>query len=67
MPLSLLEFLNQSQSPERAIAVSASKLQLWMKCPLAYKRRYIDKVPSSPTPSLFFGKVVHDVLDGIYR
>lgn len=64
--LSILEFLDRSQSPVRNY-VSASKLNLWLRCPLAFRRRYIDGVPSSITPSLFFGRVVHDVLDGIYR
>ncbi len=66
--LSILDFLNIPQTPQQVRScVSASKLNLWLKCPLAFRRRYIDGVPSSMTPSLFFGKVVHDVLDGIYR
>lgn len=66
--LSILEFLHRPQTPEQVRAcVSASKLNLWLRCPLAFRRRYIDGVPSGMTPSLFFGKVVHDVLDGIYR
>jgi len=40
---------------------------LWLKCPLAFRRKYIDGIETPPTPSLFVGKVTHDVLDGIYR
>ena len=69
MPLSLLEFLNQPQTPEQRVRdyVSASKLNLWLRCPLAFQRRYLDGIKTEMTPSLFFGRVVHDALDGIYR
>ena len=69
MTLSLIEFLKQPQSPDQRLrdTVSASKLNLWLKCPLAFKRRYIDGVPSMMNPNFFFGRVVHDVLDGVYR
>jgi len=47
--------------------ISPSRLNLWMKCPLAFRLRYIDGIESPTSPSLFVGKVTHDVLDGIYR
>ena len=47
--------------------VSASRLSLWMKCPLAFKRRYVDGIESAPSVSLFVGKVVHGVLEHVYR
>ena len=67
--LSLLEFLNETQSPEPMVwnYVSPSRLNLWLKCPLAFRRRYIDGLESPPSPSLFVGKVVHEVLDAVYR
>ena len=66
--LSVLEFLGSEQSePLVWDYVSASRLNLWLKCPLAFRRRYIDGVMTPPSASLFVGKVVHDVLDGIYR
>jgi hypothetical protein len=69
MTLTLLEFLNETQSPEPLIwdYVSPSRLNLWMKCPLAFRRKYIDGIETPSSPSLFVGKVTHDVLDGIYR
>jgi len=68
MTNSLLEFLSETK-PEPLIwdYVSPSRLNLWMKCPLAFRRRYIDGEMALPTPSLFVGKVTHEVLDAIYR
>jgi RecB family exonuclease len=67
--LSLLEFLNQPQRPEQRVRdfVSASKLNLWLRCPLAFRKRYIDGIKTESTPSLSLGRVVHDVLEAIYR
>ena len=47
--------------------VSPSRLNLWLRCPLAYKARYIDRIPSPTTPSLFLGKRVHAALEYWYR
>lgn len=47
--------------------VSASRLNLWLRCPLAFRLRYIDRVPSKTTPSLFTGKTVHRGLEIHYR
>jgi hypothetical protein len=38
--------------------ISPSRLNLWLKCPLAFKLRYIDGVKTPTTPSLFIGKQV---------
>jgi hypothetical protein len=38
-----------------------------MKCPLAFKRRYIDDWKTIPSPALFVGKVTHAVLAHVYR
>ena len=46
--------------------VSASRLKLWLKCPLAFKLRYIDGIVTPSTPSLFLGKVVHRALEFHY-
>jgi hypothetical protein len=69
MTLSLLEFLKETQSPELMIwdYVSPSRLNLWMKCPLAFRRKYIDGIEIPTSPNLFVGKVTHDVLDAVYR
>jgi len=47
--------------------VSASRLNLWLRCPLAFRLRYIDGIRSPGTPSLFVGKIVHTQLEQFYR
>jgi putative RecB family exonuclease len=47
--------------------ISASRLNLWLKCPLAWKLRYIEGIRTPTSPSLFLGKVVHTGLEGYYR
>ena len=47
--------------------ISPSRLNLWLKCPLAFKLRYVDGVSSPPGPSLFLGKQVHEGLEIFYR
>ena len=47
--------------------ISPSRLNLWLKCPLAFRIRYIDRVTSKTTPSLFIGKTVHRGLEIHYR
>jgi CRISPR/Cas system-associated exonuclease Cas4 (RecB family) len=57
--------------PERSDGVwdyiSASRLNLWLKCPLAFKLRYLDGIRTPTTPSLFIGKRTHDALEYYYR
>jgi hypothetical protein len=47
--------------------VSPSRLNLWIRCPLAYKLHYIEGIPTPTTPSLFLGRVVHWMLEVFYR
>ena len=47
--------------------ISASRLNLWARCPLAFKLRYIDGIRSPPSPAMFLGKVVHAALEFHYR
>ena len=47
--------------------VSPSRLSLWMKCPLAFRRRYVEGFQTAPSPALFVGKITHSVLAHIYR
>lgn len=47
--------------------ISPSRLNLWLRCPLAFKLQYIDGVRTPTTPSLFLGKAVHDGLEIVYR
>ena len=45
--------------------VSPSRLGCWIRCPLAFKFRYLDGIRSSTTPSLFVGKVVRECVRAI--
>lgn len=47
--------------------ISASRLNLWLKCPLAFKLRYVDGIRTPTTPNLFLGRRVHDALEVHYR
>jgi putative RecB family exonuclease len=47
--------------------LSPSRLSCWLKCPLAFRLRYIDGIRTPTTPALFIGKVVHAGLERWYR
>ena len=47
--------------------ISPSRLNLWLRCPLAFKLKYVDGIIPPITPSLFIGKRVHDALEVFYR
>ncbi len=47
--------------------VSASRLNCWLRCPLAFRFRYQDRLKTPATPSLFLGKAVHSALELYYR
>ena len=47
--------------------LSPTRLNLWLKCPLAFRLRYIDGIRSPTTPSLFLGRRVHAGLEIFYR
>jgi len=47
--------------------VSASRLSLWLHCPLAFKLRYIDGIRLPTSPSQFIGKQVHAGLELWHR
>ncbi len=47
--------------------ISPSRLSCWLVCPLKFRCRYLDGIPSPTTPSLFTGKVVHASLERWYR
>jgi len=68
--MSIIEFMQQEheqQSGQVLDYVSPSRLSLWMKCPLAFRRRYVEGFHTAPSPALFVGKVTHSVLAHIYR
>lgn len=64
----LLSFVS---SPERQGGlwdyVSPSRINLWLKCPLAFRLRYIDGIVVPTTPQQFVGQVVHRALETYYR
>lgn len=47
--------------------VSASRLNLWLKCPLAFKIRYVDGERTPTSRAAFIGKATHAVLEQYYR
>ena len=47
--------------------ISPSRLNLWLRCPLAFKFRYIDGVRTPTGANLFLGKQVHAGLEHYYR
>jgi putative RecB family exonuclease len=47
--------------------VSPSRLSLWLRCPLAFRFRYVDGIEPPTSPSLFVGRVVHAGLESWYR
>ena len=66
--LTIPQFMEQEQQPGMIWDyVSPSRLSLWLKCPLAFRKRYIEDIQTCPSPSLFVGKVVHMVIAHIYR
>ena len=47
--------------------ISPSRLNLWLRCPLAFKLRYIDGIVEPASPNLLLGKMVHFGLELFYR
>jgi putative RecB family exonuclease len=47
--------------------VSPSRLNLWLRCPLAYRLKYLDGVEVPTSPGLLLGQVVHKLLEHYYR
>ena len=47
--------------------ISPSRLGLWIRCPLAFRFRYIDGIRSPTNPNMFIGKICHSGLEAFYR
>lgn len=47
--------------------LSYSSISLYLDCSEAWKRKYIDKVPSPPTPTLLLGSAIHDTIENAVR
>ncbi len=45
------------------IRLSYSRVDTYERCPLLFKFRYIDKLPSSPSPDLSWGSAIHAALE----
>jgi ATP-dependent helicase/DNAse subunit B len=46
--------------------ISASRLNLWLRCPRAFYLRYVEGITTPPSSALFIGKVVHTILAHVY-
>ncbi len=47
--------------------ISPSRLNLWLRCPLSWRLRYIDGIRTPASPALFVGKRCHSGLEDHYR
>jgi putative RecB family exonuclease len=47
--------------------ISPSRLNLWLRCPLAFRLKYCDGVEIPTSPALLLGQVVHKLLEHYYR
>ena len=47
--------------------ISPSRLNLWLRCPLAFRLRYIDGIRSPTSPAMFLGTIVHAGLELLNR
>ncbi len=47
--------------------ISPSRLNLWLKCSLAFKLRYIDGIRTPTNKNMFVGKICHAGLEVFYR
>ena len=47
--------------------ISPSRLNLWLRCPLSWKLRYLDGIRTPTTLALFLGQRCHATLEAYYR
>lgn len=47
--------------------LSHSAIELYARCPAAYRRRYIERQPDPPTPAMLFGRVFHETLEAVHQ
>lgn len=52
--------------PGRSAALSPSRAADFMQCPLLYRFRVIDRIPSPPSPAAARGTLVHAVLERLF-
>lgn len=46
-----------------AVRLSYSRVDTYERCPLLFKFRHIDKMPSTPSPDLSWGSAIHSALE----
>ena len=46
-----------------AVRLSYSRVDTYERCPLLFKFRYVDKMPSTPSPDLSWGSAIHAALE----
>ena len=44
--------------------LSYSSINLYLSCPMAWKYKYIDKLPTFASPALAFGSAIHNAVEG---
>ena len=61
--------LDQPQERTRGVwdYISPSRLNLWIRCPLAFRLKYLDGIRTPASPALFVGKRCHSGLEDHYR
>ena len=57
----------QRQTGDVWTYISPSRLNLWIRCPLLFRLRYIDGIRTPTSPALFVGKCCHSGLEDHYR
>lgn len=62
MSLALAPATQPQNEPGLMDYVSASRLKTFHECRLKFYFRYVERIPTTTTPSLFVGTVVHEVL-----
>ncbi|MBU1127382.1 ATP-dependent helicase, partial [Patescibacteria group bacterium] len=70
--LSVFDFKPLPEEKEKRSAysldyLSFSQLNLFLTCPLQYRFRYIQKVPTPPAAQAIFGQVIHKTLNDFYK
>lgn len=48
------------------LCLSYSSVSAYLKCPLSYRLRYVDRLPTKKTPALAFGSSLHGALEKFY-
>ena len=62
------EMVNESlEEFRKRIRLSYSKMSLYINCPRAYKKVYVDGIKSKPQPYFDFGTAIHETFENIYN